>query len=253
VKPVVPPEAVVGVDLGVSVLATLSTGEPVEGPKSHARALKRLRRANKALARKRRGSANARKAKRRLGRLHAGIANVRREATHKLTTRLAKTFRTIAIEDLNVRGMVRNRPLVRAVSDGGFHEFRRQITDKARLYGARVVVADRWYPSSKTGSCCGVVKQTLALAERTFRCTDCGFEASRDLNAALNLARLAASSAVTACGEPRSGARPRPRVKRGSTKQEEESGLKQAARCAPERCHPILQSGSFFASLTEEF
>jgi putative transposase len=229
VKPVVQPQACVGVDLGVSTLATLSTGEAIVGPKSHAAALKRLRRSNKALARKRRGSANFRKAKRRLGRLHTRIASVRRDATHKLTTRLAKTFKVIGIEDLNVRGMVRNRCLARAVSDGGFHEFRRQLTYKAQWYGARVVVADRFYPSSKTCSCCGVIKETLALSQRTFTCDDCGFEAGRDHNAALNLARLAASSAVTACGEPRSGVQRKPRVKRGSAKQEEKSGLAEAA------------------------
>jgi putative transposase len=125
--------------------------------------------------------------------------------------------------------MVRNRHLARAVSDGGFHELRRQIIYQARLYSARVVVADRWYPSSKTCSCCGVIKQTLALAERTFRCDDCAFEAGRDVNAALNLAGLAASSAVTACGEARSGARHRSRVKRASVKQEEGSDLREAA------------------------
>jgi putative transposase len=91
------------------------------------------------------------------------------------------------------------------------------------------VLADRWYPSSKTCSCCGVIKQTLALAERTFRCDACGFEAGRDHNAALILAGLAASSAVSACGEARSGARHQSRVKRASVKQEEDPGLKEAA------------------------
>jgi len=229
VQPVVQPEAAVGIDLGVTTLATLSTGEAIEGPKSHAAALKRLRRANKAMARKRRGSANARKAKARLGRLHRRIGAIRRDATHKLTTRITKTYSVIGIEDLNVRGMVRNRCLARAVSDGGFHEFRRQIEYKARLYGARVVLADRWYPSSKSCSCCGVIKPTLALAERTFRCTDCGFEAGRDVNAALNLAAMAASSAVSACGEARSGPVRKSRVKRASVKQEENTALLEAA------------------------
>jgi putative transposase len=213
----------------VTTLATLSTGEAIEGPKSHKMALKRLRRANKAMARKRRGSANARKAKARLGRLHRRIGVIRRDVTHKLTTRLTKTYAVIGIEDLNVRGMVRNHCLARAVSDGGFHEFRRQIEYKARLYGARVVLADRWYPSSKSCSCCGVIKETLDLAERMFRCTDCGFEAGRDVNAALNLAGMAASSAVSACGEARSGVSRKARVKRASVKQEEVEVLKEAA------------------------
>jgi len=229
VRPVAQPEAAVGIDLGVTTLATLSTGEAIEGPKSHKAALKRLRRANKAMARKRRGSRNARKAKARLSRLHRRVAAIRRDATHKLTTRITRTYAVIGIEDLNVRGMVRNRHLARAVSDGGFHEFRRQITYKARLYGARVVVADRWYPSSKSCSCCGVIKETLALAERTFRCTDCGFEAGRDVNAALNLAGMAASLAVTACGENRAGVGRKARVKRSPMKQEEVEVLKEAA------------------------
>ena len=228
VKPVVQPEPVVGVDLGVTTLATLSTGETIEGPKSHTAALKRLRRANKALACKRRFSANWRKQKSRLARIHARITNVRRDATHKLTTRLANTYKTIGIEDLNVKGMASNRHLSRAVMDGGFFEFRRQLAYKTRFYGSRLVVANRWYPSSKTCSCCGVIKETLALSQRIFHCDDCGFEAPRDLNAALNLARLAASSAVTACGEPRSGAGRKPRVKRGSAKQEEKPMAKAA-------------------------
>jgi putative transposase len=98
-----------------------------------------------------------------------------------------------------VRGLAANHRLVRSIMDGGFREFRRQLDYKARLCGSRIVVAERWYPSSKTCSCCGVVKATLALSQRTFNCDDCGFEAGRDVNAAPNLARLAASSAVTAC------------------------------------------------------
>jgi putative transposase len=229
VQPVMQPEPVVGVDLGVSALATLSTGEVIEGPKAHKAMLLPLRRSNKALARKRRGSANFRKTKRRLARVHARIANVRRDATHKLTTRLTKTYRTIGIEDLNVRGMAANRCLARSIMDGGFFEFRRQLDYKARLYGARIVVAGRFYPSSKTCSCCGVIKETLALSQRMFACDDCGFEAARDVNAALNLARLAASSAVSACGAERSGPVRKSRVKRAATKQEAGPGLLEAA------------------------
>ena len=229
VQPVQQPVPSVGVDLGVKALATLSDGSVIVGPKSHTKALKRLRRANKALSRKRKASANFRKAKRRLARLHARIANIRRDATHKLTTRLAKTFGVIGVEDLNVRGMAANRRLARAVMDGGFFEFRRQLAYKAQMYGARVVVADRWYPSSKTCSSCGVVKSTLALSQRTFACDDCGFVADRDHNAACNLERLAASSAATACGADRNGAKRKPRVKRAAVKQEENAALSEAA------------------------
>jgi putative transposase len=225
IKPVEQPKEAVGVDLGVTTLATLSDGDPVPGPKAHKALLDRLRRTSRSLSRKRKGSANRRKAKAKLARLHSRIAAVRRDATHKATTMLAKTYRRIGIEDLNVRGMARNRHLARSIMDGGFFEFRRQLDYKARFYGATVVVADRWFPSSKTCSCCGSVKAELALSQRTFHCDACGHEIDRDLNAARNLEHLAASSAVSACGEERSGAVRKPRVKRASAKQEPNSSL----------------------------
>ena len=228
IKSVVQPLAAVGIDLGVTTLATLSHGEAIPGPKVHTGLLKRLRRANKSMARKvlsaRRGKRkfgqNIAKARRKLAQLHARISNIRRDATHKATTMLAKTYRRIGIEDLNVRGMVRNRRLARSIMDGAFGEFRHQLEYKARFYGATVVVADRWVPSSKTCSCCGSVKAELALSQRLFHCDDCGYEAGRDYNAALNLEKLAASFAVSACGAERSGAVRKPRVKRASVRQE---------------------------------
>jgi putative transposase len=223
VKLVVQPQAVVGVDLGITTLAALSRGESIPGPKAHTVLLQRLRRSNRALSRKQRGSRNAAKAKQRLARLHARIGNIRKDATHKATTMLAKTFRRIGIEDLNVRGMARNRHLARSIMDGGFFEFRRQLAYKARMYGATLVVADRWFPSSKTCSCCGSVKAGLALSQRIFTCDDCGFEMGRDLNAARNLERMAASFAVSACGEERAGVVRKSRVKRASVKQEPDS------------------------------
>jgi putative transposase len=213
------PQASVGVDLGIATLATLSDGSTIPGPKAHTALLKRLRRTSRSLSRKRKGSANRRKAKAKLARLHSRIANIRRDATHKATTMLAETYRRIGIEDLNVRGMVKNRRLARSIMDGGFFEFRRQLDYKARFYGATVVVANRWFPSSKTCSCCGSVKAELALSQRTFHCDDCGYETGRDHNAARNLEKLAASSAVSACGEERSGAGRKPRVKRASMRQ----------------------------------
>ena len=232
IKPVEQPQEVVGVDLGVKVLATPSRGDPIAGPKAHETLLKRLRRTSRALSRKVKGSANRRKAQRKLARLHARIANIRKDATHKATTHLTKTFKRIGIEDLNVRGMAKNRHLSRSIMDGGFGEFRRQLEYKAQFYGATIVVADRWFPSSKTCSCCGSVKAELALSQRTFHCDDCGFECDRDLNAARVLERLAASSArqqpprLAACGEERSGAVRKSRVKRASMKQEPKLEIK---------------------------
>jgi putative transposase len=226
-EPVVDRNGTVGIDVGVKVLITPSKGEPVHGPKAHTVLLKRLRRVSRAMSRKRHHSRNRARAQRKLARLHARIANIRRDAAHKATTMLAKTYRRIGIEDLNVRGMVRNRHLARSVTDGAFFEIRRQLEYKERMYATTVVVADRWFPSSKTCSCCGVVKGTLDSNDRTFRCDDCGFECDRDLNAARNLenyadsfAALKAVSTAVACGGERSGARRRSRVKRSSVKQE---------------------------------
>jgi len=151
------------------------------------------------------------------------IVNIRKDATHKATTKLAKTFRRIGIEDLNVRGMVRNRHLARSILDGGFFEFRRQLQYKAKRCGAVIVVAARWFASSKRCSCCGSVEAELDLSQRRFCCSACGFEVDRDWNAAKNLENLAASSAVSACGEERSGAVRNSRVKRASKKQEPNS------------------------------
>jgi putative transposase len=193
----------VGVDLGVKTLAVLSSGEAVEGPKPHRILLKRLRRLNQSLSRKVKGSANWRKAKTKLARLHKRIADIRTDAAHKLTTRLATGFDAIAIEDLNVKGMVENRRLARSVMDGGFFELRRQIEYKAKMTGSNVVVVDRWFPSSKTCSSCGKIHD-MPLSARRMVC-GCGNDIDRDLNAARNLAKCAASSAVSACGVQSAG------------------------------------------------
>jgi putative transposase len=223
VRPVEHPCEVVGVDLGILALATLSDGQVIPGPKAHTALLKRLRRSSRGLSRKQRGSRNALKAKRRLARLHARIGHIRKDATHKATTLLAKSYGRIGVEDLNVRGMARNRCLARSIMDGGFFEFRRQLDYKCRMYGATLVVADRWYPSSKTCSCCGSVKTGLVLSQRTYHCDNCRFECDRDRNAARNLENMAASSAVSAGGEERSDKARNSRVKRASVKQEPNS------------------------------
>lgn len=115
---------------------------------------------------------------------------MRRDGLHKLTTRLTKTYQTIVVEDLNVAGMLSNRRLARAIADAGFGELRRQLAYKTDWYGSRLIVADRWYPSSKMCSVCGAVKAKLALRERTYTCTGCGLVLDRDVNAACNLAAL---------------------------------------------------------------
>jgi putative transposase len=213
-------QGAVGVDLGVSALATLSTGEPpIAGPKAHKTSLCRLQRLSRGLSRKVKGSKNRHKAKMKLARLHARISNIRKDALHQLTTDLTRRFHTIGIEDLNVRGMVKNRHLSRAVSDMGFFEFRRQLEYKAAQRGGVVVVADRWYPSSKTCSACGHKLETLPLSVRQWTCPACATTHDRDINAAVNLKNMAVSSAVSVCGEEGSGSARKTRTKPASVKQ----------------------------------
>lgn len=213
-------QGAVGVDLGVKALATLSTGETIPGPKAHKALLGRLQHLSRSLSRKVKGSSNRRKAKAMLARLHASIAAIRSDALHKLTTDLTRRFHTIGIEDLNVRGMVKNRRLARSVSDMGFFEFRRQLEYKAAMRGGVVAVADRWYASSKTCSDCGHKLDDLPLAVREWTCPACGVVHDRDENAAVNLKNMAVSSTVTACGEEGSGSGRKTRVKPASAKQE---------------------------------
>lgn len=196
-------QGAVGVDLGVSALATLSTGEPpVPGPKAHKALLKRLQRLSRSLSRKQKGSANRRKARAKLARLHARIANIRQDAMHKLTSDLTRRFHTISIEDLNVRGMMANRHLARSIADMSFFEVRRQLEYKAAMRGGLIVVADRWFASSKTCSTygCGHKLDTLPLSVREWTCPICGAAHDRDVNAAINLKNYAVSSTVSACG-----------------------------------------------------
>ncbi|MCX7257789.1 MAG: RNA-guided endonuclease TnpB family protein [Polaromonas sp.] len=216
-------QGAVGVDLGVKTLATLSTGERIPGPKAHKALLCRLQRLSRSLSRKVKGSKNRHKAKMKLARLHARIGNIRKDALHQLTTGLTRRFHTIGIEDLNVRGMVKNRHLSRAVSDMGFFEFRRQLEYKAAQRGGLVVVADRWFPSSKTCSFCGHKLGELPLSVRQWTCPACNTTHERDENAAVNLKNLAVSSTVSVCGEDGSGSVRKTRTKPASVKQKSSS------------------------------
>lgn len=229
-------QGAVGVDLGITALATLSTGEKVIGPKPHKALLKRQKRLSRSLSRKHKAakvkmgltpdaplpkgvrlpvSENAKKARAKLSRLHARIANIRQDALHKLTTDLTGRFDTIGIESLNVHGMLKNRRLARSIADMSFFEFRRQLEYKAERRGGRVVVADRWFPSSKTCSECGAVQDKMPLSIRQWICPDCGTIHDRDVNAARNLRTLGltahrgpteSSSGSQACGDRRNKA-----------------------------------------------
>lgn len=220
-------QGAVGVDLGVAALATLSTGETITGPKPHKALLTRLQRLSRSLSRKQKGSTNRKKARSKLAKLHARIAAIRSDALHQLTTNLTRRFHTIGIEDLNVRGMVKNRHLARSITDMGFFEFRRQLEYKAVMRGGVVMVADRFYPSSKTCSGCGYKLETLPLAVREWVCPACGSAHDRDVNAAVNLKNMAVSSTVSARGEEGADRTRKSAVKPASVKQEANSRFSQ--------------------------
>jgi putative transposase len=193
---------VIGVDLGVVALATLSNEEIVRGPRALRASLRRLRRLQRTVSRRRRGSARRRRAVMRLARAHRRVANLRRDHLHKLTTTLAKSHGCVVIEDLNVRGMCRSARgtletpgrnvrakagLNRGIADASFGELRRMLEYKCAWHGSRLLVAPRFFPSSKRCSGCGAVDQDLCLAERVYRCAACGLVVDRDLNASRNL------------------------------------------------------------------
>ncbi|MCC5612041.1 transposase, partial [Nostoc sp. CHAB 5834] len=211
-------QAAVGVDFGVSALAVLSTGEPEKGPKALRTLLGRLKRLSKAHSRKVKGSANRRKSAQALARLHWRISCVRNDALHKLSHRLTRDYAWIAIEDLNVKGMMANRHLALSLADASFGELRRQLTYKAAQRGVHLAVVDRWYPSSKSCSACGAVNEALTLGTRVWVCTACGATHDRDHNAAKNILAQslrdaapvneeskAPGAGVLACGEGSSG------------------------------------------------
>jgi putative transposase len=192
-KPIRKPSDVVGVDLGLKNAAVIHDGTEtrvVEPQRALRRNLKRLRRLDRRLARKQPGSRNREKAKLRRARLYFRIDCQRSNQLHQISSQLAKTKSVIVLEDLHVRGMRQNKHLALSVSDASMGQLRRQVAYKSDWYGSRLVIADRYYPSSKLCSGCGVIKDTLGLSERVFDCEACGFSLDRDENAAINLRRL---------------------------------------------------------------
>jgi len=189
---------VVGIDLGLHRLATLSTGERISNPRHQGQRLRELAHAQRDLARRKKGSGRRNLARLKVARIQEKIADTRADHLHKLTLDLVRRFDFLAIEDLHVRGMVQMRSLARSISDVSFGMFRSLLEYKAKWYGKQVVVIDRFYPSSKTCSACGWVNQDqLTLATRDWLCK-CGVKHDRDENAARNI--LAVGQTVTARG-----------------------------------------------------
>lgn len=184
-------QTVVGVDLGIKHLAVCSDGAIFDNPKALKNNLKSLRRLQRSVSRKVKGSSNRKDAVTKLAKKYYRVSCIRKNALHQATSVLTKNYGTIVIEDLSVKSMSKNRKLSQAISDVGFYEFRRQIEYKSKWYGAEVIVADKFFPSSKICSCCGHKKEDLKLSDRTYHCTNCGVSMDRDLNASKNLANLA--------------------------------------------------------------
>ncbi|RKT84241.1 putative transposase [Saccharopolyspora antimicrobica] len=227
-----PARSAIGLDVGITSLVTLSTGEKIANPGHESRERHRLARAQRDLARKQYGSANWEKARRKVAHLHARIADRRKDHLHKVTTRLVRDNQVVVIEDLSVRAMVRNRKLARAISDAAWSQLRSMLEYKCRWYGRELVVIDRWFPSSKTCSMCGCSAANLRLNIREWTCEGCGETHDRDVNAAKNI--LAAGLAVSACG---AGVRPQresSRTGQPAVKQEL-SGVNWKEIPAPER------------------
>ncbi len=185
-----------GIDLGLTDFAVLSAGPPIPHPRHMDRHEQRLKRYQRRLARCQKGSANRQKAARKVARAHAQVTDARRDFLHKASTDVIRQFDVIAVEDLAVANMLRNRKLARAISRTGWAEFRRQLEYKAQRHGRQVLVADRWFPSSKTCSACGFLLAELDLGTRVWACPGCGTRHDRDLNAAKNI--LAAGLAAAA-------------------------------------------------------
>ncbi|MEV0149200.1 MULTISPECIES: RNA-guided endonuclease TnpB family protein [unclassified Nonomuraea] len=186
IRPLHPVGNLVGVDAGITALATLSTGEKIVNPKHERADRRKLARAQRDLARKEKGSANRQKAKLNVARIHARITDRRRDFLHKLTTGLVRENQTVVIEDLTVRNLVKNHGLARSISDASWRQMRAMLQYKAAWYGRDLIVIDRWFPSSKMCSACGALQEKMPLAVRAWQCA-CGALHDRDVNAAINI------------------------------------------------------------------
>jgi putative transposase len=217
VTPALATTAAVGLDAGITSLVTLSTGEKITNPRHERRDRARLARAQRELTRKAKGSANREKARRRVAKVHARIADRRRDFLHKLSTRLVRENQTVVIEDLTVRNLLRNGRLARAISDAAWTDLRMMLEYKCAWYGRELVVIDRWFPSSKLCGACGTVAARMPLTVREWTCV-CGTVHDRDVNAARNI--LAAGLAASACGDGVRPQRESSRTGRSSVKQE---------------------------------
>ena len=211
----------VGIDVGLTHTATLSTGEKIGNPKYTRKYEKKLARRQREMARKQKGSQNRNKARLKVAKVHQKIADCRMDFVHKMTTRLIRENQVIVVEDLNVKGMIQHPTLAKHIADVSWGEIFRQLAYKAEWYGRTFVQIDRFYPSSKRCSGCGYIVNKLPLAIRAWTCPSCDAVHDRDHNAAKNI--VAAGQAVLACG---AGTRPPRSAERRGTRQRSRNRLK---------------------------
>ena len=188
----------IGLDLGINSLMALSNGEKIANPKPFKAKRRKLRKAQKVLSQKKKGSNNRHKARLKVAKVHDEISDARNDFLHKLTTRLVRENQVIAVEDLSVKNMVKNRKLALSISDASWGEIVRQLEYKCNWYGRTFVKIDRWFPSSKRCGHCGYTVDKLPLNIREWDCPKCSTHHDRDVNAAKNI--LAAGLAVNVCG-----------------------------------------------------
>jgi len=198
IEPLPPCSNEIGVDLGVTSLVALSDGEKIANPKGFNAKRRKLKKAQKALSRKQKGSNNRHKARLKVAKVHQEIADARKDFIHKLTIRLVRENQTIAVEDLAAKNMVKNRKLALSITDASWGELVRQLEYKCDWYGRTLVKIDRWFPSSKRCGKCGHIVEKLPLNIREWDCPNCGAHHDRDINAAQNI--LAVGLAVKVCG-----------------------------------------------------
>jgi putative transposase len=187
--PVMEDRPVAGVDLGINRMAQVSDGTYFDNPRALKSALPKLKRLQRVVSRRQAGSANYQKAVNQLAKAHFRVTNIRRNALHQATTSLTKTKSAIMLESLNVSGMMKNHYLAQAITDVGMYEFRRQLQYKGQWYGCDILLADRFFPSTKRCSQCGS-ERDIGLGDRIYYCEACGQVMDRDLNAAINLEQL---------------------------------------------------------------
>ena len=198
IQPLSPTDDMVGIDLGVSTFATTSNGDKIKSPdltEEH----KKLKKLQRRLSKKQKGSNNRNKARIRVARQHERITNIRRNFHHQVSRKLINENQVIVLEDLTVSNMVKNRKLSRAISEQGWYQFRSFLEYKCNWYGRELIIINQWYPSSKTCSSCGSIQTKMPLNIREWTCPDCGVHHDRDINAAKNI--LAVGTTVSACGD----------------------------------------------------